>query len=75
MFGTEPRVGLAISALPSAVIKNIHDEDKLQTVNEQVNAKEEQNDTDDEKGAGETLAGTRSNISSARNEAHRNLQK
>jgi hypothetical protein len=52
MFGIEPRVGLT-SALPSAVIKNIHDEDKLQKVIEQVNAKEEQNETEDEEDAEE----------------------
>ena len=43
MFGIEPRVGLTTSALPSPVIKNIHDEDELQKVIEQVNTKEEQN--------------------------------
>jgi hypothetical protein len=75
MFGIEPRVGLTTSALPSAVIKNIHDEDELQKVIEQVNAKEEQNETEDKEDAEETLGGTQSNISSARKEAHENLQK
>jgi hypothetical protein len=55
--------------------KNIQDEDELQKVIEQVNAKEEQNETDDEEDVEETLAGTQSNISSARKEAHENLQK
>jgi hypothetical protein len=54
MFGIEPRVGLTTSV----VIKNIHDEDELQKVIEQVNAKEEQNETEDEEDAEETLGGT-----------------
>jgi hypothetical protein len=74
MFGIEPRVGLATSALPSAVIKIIHDEDELKKVIEQVNAKEQQNGTEDQEDAEETLGGTESNISSARKEAHENLQ-
>jgi hypothetical protein len=65
MFGIGPRVGLTSSALPSAVT-NIHDEDELQKVIQQVNAKEEQDETEDEEDAEETLAGTQSNISSAR---------
>jgi hypothetical protein len=75
MFGIEPSVGLTTSALPSSVIKNIHDEDELQNVIEEVKAKEEQNETEDEEDVEETLAGTQSNISSARKEAHENLQK
>jgi hypothetical protein len=55
--------------------KNIHDEDELQKVIEQVNAMEEQNETEDEEDADETLGGTQSNISSARKAAHENLQK
>jgi hypothetical protein len=69
MFGIEPRVGLTTSA----VIKNSHDEDELQNVIEPVNAKEEQNETEDEEDAEEMLGGTQSNISSTRNEAHENL--
>jgi ribosomal protein L5 len=75
MFAIEPRIGLTTSALPSAVIKNIHDEDELHKVIEQVNAKEEQNETEDEENAEERLTGTQPNISSARKEAHENLQK
>jgi transcriptional regulator len=40
-----------------------------------MNAKEEQNETEDEQDAEETLAGTQSNISSVRKEAHEHLQK
>ena len=40
-----------------------------------MNAKKEQNETEDEEDAEETLGGTQSNISSARKEAHENLQK
>jgi transcriptional regulator len=40
-----------------------------------VNAKQEHNETEDEEDAEETLAGTQSNISSARKEANENLQK
>jgi hypothetical protein len=36
---------------------------------------EEENETDDEEEAEETLAGTQSNISSARKETHKNFQK
>jgi hypothetical protein len=57
MFGIESRVGLTTSVLPSAVIKNIHDEDELQKVIKQVNAKE-QNETEDEEDAEETVDGT-----------------
>jgi hypothetical protein len=38
-----------------------------------MNAKEEENETEDEEDAEETLGGTQSNISSARKEAHENL--
>jgi hypothetical protein len=58
MFRIEPRVELTTSALPSAVIKNLQDEDELQKVIEQLNAKEEENETDDEEEAEEKLAGT-----------------
>jgi hypothetical protein len=39
-----------------------------------MNANKEENETDDKEEAEETLAGTQSNISSARKEAHENLQ-
>jgi hypothetical protein len=58
MFGIEPRVELTTSELPSAIIKNIQDEDELQKVIDQVNAKEEQNETEDKEDAEETLGDT-----------------
>lgn len=77
MFGIEPRVGLT-SLLSSDIIKNIHDEDDLQNIIEQMNAKHEETKIVEEIQEDETeamLTGISSNISLARKEAPKNLKK
>nr|CAD7261714.1 unnamed protein product [Timema shepardi] len=53
----------------------IKDEDKLIKVTEQMHAKEEENETNDEGDEEEMLSGTYANISPARKEVHENLSK
>jgi hypothetical protein len=59
--------------LPSEVIQNIEDEDELEEVIEQINAEQKQIENGDEEE--EVLAGTALHLSSARKEAHENLNK
>lgn len=73
MFGFEPRVGLT-SLLPSDVIKNIYDEDDLQNIIEQINAKHEKTKVVEEVQEDEAevmLTGISSNIFLARKEAQK----
>jgi hypothetical protein len=70
MFGTEPRVGLTTSTLPYEVVQNIEDEDNFEEVIKQINARQEQTENCEEE---EVVAGTALHISSARKEAHENL--
>jgi hypothetical protein len=42
IFGTEPKVGLTTSTLPSEVVQNMEDKDELEEVIEQINARQEQ---------------------------------
>jgi hypothetical protein len=74
MFSIEPRVGLTTSTLPSKVVQNIEDGDELEGVVERINAQREQTENGDEEDE-EVLAGTSLHISSARKEAHENLNK
>jgi hypothetical protein len=73
MFGIEPRVELRTSTLPSEVVQNIEDEDEFEVVIEQINAQQEQIENCEEEE--EVVAGTSLQNSSARNEAHENLNK
>jgi hypothetical protein len=75
MFSIQPRVGLKTSMLPSEVIQNIEEEDKLEEVN-QINAEQKQIENgDEEEEQEEVLLGKSLYISSARKEAHENLNK
>ncbi|XP_055928110.1 KRAB-A domain-containing protein 2-like [Argiope bruennichi] len=42
IFGTEPRVGMTTSTLPTDIIKSIEDEDELQNIFEDMNAEEQE---------------------------------
>jgi hypothetical protein len=75
MFGTEPKVGLATSTLPSKGIQNIEHKDELEVI-KQINAEQEQIENGDEEEEEEKmLACTFLHISSARKEAHKILNK
>jgi hypothetical protein len=61
------------STLPSELVQNIEDEDELEEVIEHINAQQEQIENCEEEE--EVVAGTSLHISSARKEAHENLNK
>ncbi|XP_039303442.1 KRAB-A domain-containing protein 2-like [Solenopsis invicta] len=78
MFGIEPRVGLTTSSLPSDMITNIHDENDLQNIIEQMNTEHEETEIVEEVQEDEAeamLTTISSNISLARKEAKENLEK
>ncbi|KAJ4436455.1 hypothetical protein ANN_19088 [Periplaneta americana] len=72
LFGIEPRVRLTTSSLPSDVIKNVYEEDELETVIGQMNAELKEREAQEEEEVEEEkemmLASTSSNISLARKE-------